>query len=79
LQRLNGEKHHHQYAGLQLIERVASSTETSRSNCWILRDGIAIVQQVRVSLLVSHRLSQLLSRPLRRRMRCHVRVISRGL
>lgn len=31
MQRLNGEKYH-QYTGVQLIERVATSTETSRSN-----------------------------------------------
>jgi hypothetical protein len=38
------------------------------------KDGVAIVQQVCVSLLVSDRLSQLLSRPLRRRMRRDVKV-----
>ena len=36
--------------------------------------AIAIVQQVRVPLLASHRLSQLLPRPLRSRMRRHVKV-----
>src|SRR5690606_31275451 len=37
-------------------------------------DAVAIVQQVFVLLLVSHCLSQLLPRPLRGRMRCHVKV-----
>lgn len=37
VQRRNGAKHRHQYSEIQLIERVPCSTDTSRSNCWILR------------------------------------------
>jgi hypothetical protein len=38
------------------------------------KDDIAIMQQALISLLATHRLSQLLPRPLRRRMRRHVEV-----
>lgn len=37
-------------------------------------DSVAIVQQVRLSLLVSDHLAELLQRPLRGRMRRHVKV-----
>ena len=37
MQRLDGAKHRRQYSGMQLIERIPSSTGTSRPNNWILR------------------------------------------
>src|SRR5687767_2659910 len=53
LQRLDGAKHRRQYSEIQLIERVPSSTETSGSNCWILRaSGVLLNLRARSRAMV---------------------------